>query len=83
MQIALNTYFFKEFTDIVVKQKIEWRSSYAKKVSIVIRKYLIPCFWNQVLLLTSKVRYPELPFIAKVTHGKNQNAFHHHESIKS
>ena len=75
---------FKEFTELWFKQKqVEWRTSYQQKVSIVIKNYLIPAFGNQVL---SKIKKSDLlnfrASLAKVTHGKTKNAFHHQESTR-
>ena len=77
-QIAVQTRvpLFKEFTKVWFKQKrVEWRTSYQQKVSIVIKNYLIPAFGNQVL---SKIKKSDLlnfrASLAKVTHGKDQTS---------
>ena len=51
-QISVQTQvpLFKDFAQIWFKQRqIEWRSSYQKKIQIVLNNYLIPAFGNQVL----------------------------------
>lgn len=67
---------FKDFADIWFKQKqIEWRSSYQEKVQIVMKKYLMPAFGNQVM---TKIKKSDLlnfrVSLAKVTHGNDQTS---------
>ena len=77
-QIAVQTNvpLFKDFADIWFKQKqIEWRSSYQEKVQIVMKKYLMPAFGNQVM---TKIKKSDLlnfrVSLAKVTHGNDQTS---------
>ncbi|MDQ1209361.1 integrase [Acinetobacter baylyi] len=77
-QIAVQTNvpLFKDFTQVWFSQKkIEWRSSYQDKITIIMKNYLIPAFGNQVM---SKIKKSDLlnfrASLAKVTHGKNQTS---------
>ncbi len=77
-QIAVQTNvpLFKDFTQVWFSQKkIEWRSSYQDKITIIMKNYLIPAFGNQVM---SNIKKSDLlnfrASLAKVTHGKNQTS---------
>ena len=65
---------FSKYCEIWVADKeIEWRSSYAEKIRIVIRKYLTPYFGTIPVINIKKSDI--LGFrssLAKVTHGKSQ-----------
>lgn len=68
---------FSKYCEIWVADKeIEWRSSYAEKIRIVIRKYLTPYFGTISVINIKKSDI--LGFrssLAKVTYGNNQE--HH------
>ena len=77
-QISVQTQvpLFKDFAQIWFKQRqIEWRSSYQKKIQIVLNNYLIPAFGNQVL---NKIKKSDLlnfrASLAKVTRGIDQTS---------
>ena len=65
---------FSKYCEIwVADKKIEWRSSYAEKIRIVIRKYLTPYFGTISVINIKKSDI--LGFrssLAKVTYGNNQ-----------
>lgn len=70
--IQTNVPLFKEYVQVWFNQRqIEWRNSYKEKIQIVMKKYLIPAFGNQVM---TKIKKSDLlnfrASLAKVTHGK-------------